>query len=82
MSQAEFESWGPSAIPMDENGQASEHAERVLEHRLDARYGLTPEQLREAIKPVFLLMAQYGIGNVSIDKAGTNAVVTIDGKQV
>ncbi|MFC5427959.1 hypothetical protein ACFPTO_03915 [Paraburkholderia denitrificans] len=53
-----------------------------LEQRLITRFGIKQAQMHAAIKPLFLLMHDHGIGTVSIERDGTKAIVTIDGERL
>jgi hypothetical protein len=53
---------------------------RDLAIRLAARFGFNPQQLQDAIKPLFLLMHR-GDGCISVSRDGGRAVVEIDGEQ-
>jgi hypothetical protein len=44
------------------------------------RICVSQAELHAAIKPLFLLMHDQGIGSVSIKCDGSKAVITIDGK--
>ncbi|MBN3761200.1 hypothetical protein [Burkholderia sp. Ac-20365] len=48
--------------------------------RLANRYAVTTEQLQAAIRPLFLLMHDRGIGNIVIARDGKKALLTIDGE--
>jgi hypothetical protein len=52
------------------------------ERRLVSRFGVDQAQLHAAIKPLFLLMYDHGIGSVSIARDGAKAVITVDGKSM
>ncbi|MBB2984257.1 MAG: hypothetical protein V4793_29270 [Paraburkholderia tropica] len=66
-----------NVIPLRTEDEASE-----LERRLATRFGIKTAQLHAAIKPLFLLMHDHDIGNVSISRDGTKAVVTVDGESL
>ncbi len=53
-----------------------------LERRLAERFGISASQLQAAIRPLFLLMHDYGISEVSIRRGDMKAVVTIDGESL
>lgn len=55
---------------------------RESARRLAERFGITQAELHAAIKPMFLLMHDHGIGNLSIDRNGAKAVVTVDGQRM
>ncbi|WP_321820723.1 MULTISPECIES: hypothetical protein [unclassified Burkholderia] len=48
--------------------------------RLAERFGVTQAELHAAIKPLFLLMHEHGIESLAINRDGTKALVTVDGK--
>ena len=64
-------------IQLRAEGQLSES-----EKRMAARYGVTPAELRAAIKSAFLLMHDHGMGSLTIEREGAKAVVTIDGQRM
>lgn len=49
---------------------------------LQKRYGVTQEQLREQIKPLFMFMLDHGISTLAIDRDGNKCLVSIDGQQI
>lgn len=49
-------------------------------HPLTNRFGVTPEQLHKALVPLFLLMHDHGITNVSVARDHLKALITIDGQ--
>ncbi|HKR42544.1 MAG TPA: hypothetical protein VJU59_23215 [Paraburkholderia sp.] len=53
-----------------------------FERRLVARFGIKAVQLHAAIKPLFMLMHDHDIGNVSITRDGNRALVTVDGESL
>jgi hypothetical protein len=59
--------------------EQDEARERAI--RLAARFGFNPQQLQDAIKPLFLLMHRGGIGCISVTRDGGRAVVEIDGER-
>ncbi|ARL04256.1 hypothetical protein [Burkholderia pseudomallei] len=46
------------------------------------RYGVSQKDLREAIRPLFFLMHDRGIGNIALARDGTKLMITVDGKAV
>jgi hypothetical protein len=61
---------------------AADKAAREAARRLAGRFGVTQAELHAAIKPMFLLMYDHGIGSLTIDRDDTRAVVTIDGQRM
>ena len=46
------------------------------------KYGVGAVELRESIKPLYLLMEAYGMDRISIDRTGHQPVITIDGEVI
>jgi hypothetical protein len=44
------------------------------------RFGISERQLRDAIRPLFLLMHDHGVTNLAIARDGTKAVISVDGQ--
>lgn len=66
-----------NVIPLRQNNEVSD-----LEKRLASRFGITQAQLHAALKPLFLLMYDHGIENVTIARDGMKAVVSVDGESL
>ncbi|KVV40963.1 hypothetical protein WT27_13665 [Burkholderia territorii] len=66
-----------NVTPLRQNDEASD-----FEKRLASRFGITQAQLHAALKPLFLLMYDHGIENVSIARNGMKAVVSVDGESL
>ncbi|MBA9859147.1 hypothetical protein [Ralstonia insidiosa] len=69
-----------NVIQLRVDGGPTQDEQAELERRLATRFGVNQAQLHEAIRPLFLLMHAHGIGKVTIDREGTKALVTVDGK--
>lgn len=69
-----------NVIQLRVDGEPTQAERAELERRLGTRFGVSQEQLHAAIRPLFLLMHAHGIGTVSIEREGTKALVTVDGK--
>jgi hypothetical protein len=54
----------------------------VAERKLIERFGIDERLLRDAIRPLFLLMHDHGVSNVSIERKVTQALITVDGKRI
>ena len=53
----------------------------VAERKLMERFGIDERLLRDAIRPLFMLMHDHGVSNVAIERDGAKAVITVDGKR-
>lgn len=47
---------------------------------LQKKYGVGPGELRDAIKPLFILMESYGMEKITIDRSTGQPVISIDGE--
>lgn len=53
-----------------------------LEQSLQERFGVTFDQIREQIKPLFLFMVDHGMTTITIDREDTKCLLSVDGKQI
>lgn len=53
-----------------------------IEKSLQERFGITAEQMRVQIKPLFMFMLDHGMTSIAIDRTGTQCLVSVDGKQI
>jgi hypothetical protein len=53
-----------------------------IEKSLLERFGVTTEQMREQIKPLFLFMQDRGMTSLNIERDGNQCLLLIDGKQL
>jgi len=53
-----------------------------VERRLAQRFGISQSELRMAIKPLFMLMYDHGVSNLSIARDGAKAIISVDGKPI
>lgn len=53
-----------------------------VEKSLHERFGITTEEMRANIKPLFMFMLDHGMSSITIDRTGTQCLVTVDGKQI
>lgn len=63
------------------NGEVEKLA-RESARRLADRFGVSPDELHAAIKPMFLLMHDHGIGSLTIERDGMKAMITVDGRRM
>ncbi|MCA8198495.1 hypothetical protein [Burkholderia vietnamiensis] len=71
-----------NVIQLRSNGADDTEALPPQAQALLTRYGVSQKDLREAIRPLFFLMHDRGIGNIALTRDGTRLMITVDGKAV
>jgi hypothetical protein len=60
----------------------SSAAPSEIEKNLQERFGITAEEMRNQIKPLFMFMLDHGMTSITIDRTGTQCLLSVDGKQI
>jgi hypothetical protein len=68
-----------NVIPLKADAPSAAPEPSEPERRLAERFRMNERQLRDAIRPLFLLMHEHGVSNVTIDRDGSKAVISVDG---
>lgn len=53
-----------------------------IEQSLQERFGITAEEMRNQIKPLFMFMLDNGMTSITIDRTGTQCLLSVDGKHI
>lgn len=61
---------------------SSEIVTPVMEKSLQDRFGITTEDMRNQIKPLFMFMFDHGMTSITIDRTGTQCLISVDGDQI
>lgn len=74
--------WRYAAHLRTENMPTTPPAVPELEQSLQVRFGVSIEQMREQIKPLFMFMLDHGMTTITIDRDDKKCLLTVDGKQL
>lgn len=53
-----------------------------IETSLQARFGISHDEMRANIKPLFMFMLDHGMTSITIDRTGNQCLVSVDGNQI
>lgn len=68
-----------NVTPLRTDGEVEKLARESV-RRLADRFGVSQAEPHAAIKPMFLLMHDRGIGSLAINRDGTKVVITVAGQ--
>lgn len=69
-----------NVIPLRNDAPQTTAVPADQERRLVERFGFSERQLRDAVRPLFLLMHDHGVKSLAIAVDGSKAVISVDGK--